>query len=60
LQQAKITKACVASIPFDLIVVNLENLSKTQEDWSHDYSASRLRARPYFWFAASSACLNFL
>jgi hypothetical protein len=50
----------VPSVPFELIAMNLKNLGKTKEYRGHGYSASRLRARPYFWFAASSACLNFL
>ena len=50
----------MASIPFDLIAMNFEYFSKTEEYRSHAYSASRLRTRPYLWFAAASACLNFL
>ena len=40
--------------------MNLEFFSKTEEYWSHGYSAGRLRAFPYFCFTASSACLNVL
>ena len=50
----------MAALPFDLIAMNLKNLSKTEKYRSHGYSANRLRARPYFWFAASRASLNFL
>ena len=60
LQQPEIAEAWVPSVPFELIAMNLKNLGKTKEYRGHGYSASRLRARPYFWFAASSACLNFL
>lgn len=60
LQQPEIAQTCATPVPFDLISMNLQDLGEIEEYWSHYYSARRRRARPYFWFAVSRACLNFL